>query len=288
MSHPGPPPAAHAPVCYRHPDRTTYVHCTRCGRPICPECMRAAAVGHQCVDCVQQGAATVRQPKTQFGGTLRTGAAPVVTWTLIGLNVAAFILQMASGQLEAEFALWPNGVAHYDQWYRMVTSAFLHGGGLHLAFNMWALYILGPALETWLGRLRYTLLYVLSLLGGSVAVYLLSAPASVTLGASGAIFGLFGATFVIGHRLNLDVRWVAALIVINIVFTVVAPAMGAGPISWQGHLGGLLTGSVVGAAFAYAPERRRGVVVAGLTAALLLVFAILLWWRTGVLLTTYR
>jgi membrane associated rhomboid family serine protease len=288
MSHPG-PPAMPVPVCYRHPDRVTYVQCTRCGRPVCPECMRVAAVGHQCVDCVQQGMASVRQPTTQFGGSLRTAtAAPVVTWTLMGLNVLVFILQMAAGRLEVDFALWPNGVAHYDQWYRLVTSAFLHDGPLHIVFNMWALYIVGPALEAWLGRLRFILLYVLSLLGGSVLVYLLAAPGSLTLGASGAVFGLFGATFVVGRKLNLDVRWVAALIIINVVFTVVAPALGVGPISWQGHTGGLLTGSLVGAAFAYAPRERRGAVAAGATAVLLVVFALLVWWRTGVLLAPYR
>ncbi|OBF28515.1 rhomboid family intramembrane serine protease [Mycobacterium sp. ACS4331] len=289
MSYPGPPHAApQTPVCYRHPDRVTYVTCTRCHRPICGDCMRSAAVGHQCVDCVQEAAASVRAPKTQFGGTLRTATTPVVTWTLIGLNVLAFVLQMAVGQLEPDFALWPNGVAHFDQWYRLITSAFLHDGTLHILFNMWALYIVGPALEMWLGRLRYVALYVLSLLGGSVAVYLLSDPSSLTLGASGAVFGLFGATFVIGRRLNLDVRWVAALILINVVITVVAPAMGAGPISWQGHLGGLVTGSIVGAAFAYAPAERRAAVGAGVTAALLVVFAVLLWWRTGVLIEPYR
>ncbi len=244
--------------------------------------MVPAAVGHQCVDCVRQGAATVRPLKTQFGGRVRTGSAPIVTWTLIGMNVAVFIMQMATSGLVRDFSLWPDGIAVYDQWYRLITSAFLHDGTMHILFNMWALWVLGPPLEAALGRLRYGLLYGLSLLGGSVLVYLLSAPNTPTIGASGAIFGLFGAAFIVGRRMNLDVRWVLGLIAINLVFTVVAPA-----ISWQGHLGGLLTGGLVAAAFAYAPDARRAAAAAGVTVGLLVVFAGLLWWRTDVLLSAY-
>ncbi len=118
-----------------------------------------------------------------------------------------------------------------------MTSAFLHADLMHILFNMWALYVIGPALERWLGSIRYIALYALSGLGGSVLVYLITPLDQPTLGASGAIFGLFGATFALARRLHFDVRWVVGLIVINLVITFVVPS-----ISWQGHVGGLVTG----------------------------------------------
>jgi membrane associated rhomboid family serine protease len=245
--------------------------------------MRAAAVGHQCVECVQAGARTVRQPRTRFGGRQRS-ATPVVTYALIGINVAVFIVQMASGSLEKQLALWPPAVAD-GQLYRLVTAAFLHYGATHLLLNMWALYVVGPPLEIWLGRLRFGALYALSGLGGSVLVYLLSPLNTATAGASGAIFGLFGATFVVAKRLTLDVRWVAAVIVVNLVFTFVVPAVSSQLISWQAHVGGLVTGGLVAAAYVYPPRERRNLIQAAVTIAVLVVFAALIWWRTGVLVT---
>ncbi|KWX23100.1 hypothetical protein AFM11_17215 [Mycolicibacterium wolinskyi] len=287
MSYPYPPQSpAETPTCYRHPDRQTYVRCTRCGRYICPECMRAAAVGHQCVECVNEGAKSVRAPRTQFGGVQRSGA-PLLTYGLIAVNVVMFVLQMASGNLESQFTLWPPGIALHDQWYRLVTSMFLHYGAMHLLFNMWALYVVGPPLEAWLGRLRFGVLYALSGLGGSVLVYLLSPLESATAGASGAIFGLFGAIFIVARQLNLDVRWIGAVVVLNLVFTFAGPALGAGAISWQGHIGGLVTGALVAAAFVYAPRERRNVIQAGVSVAFVLLFAAAVWWRTNDLLTTF-
>ncbi|MHC9294119.1 rhomboid family intramembrane serine protease [Mycobacterium sp. LTG2003] len=287
MSYPySPQSPAETPTCYRHPDRQTYVRCTRCGRYICPECMRAAAVGHQCVECVDEGAKSVRAPRTQFGGVQRSGA-PLLTYGLIAVNVVMFVLQMASGNLESEFTLWPPGIALHDEWYRLVTSMFLHYGAMHLLFNMWALYVVGPPLEAWLGRLRFGVLYALSGLGGSVLVYLLSPLESATAGASGAIFGLFGAIFVVARQLNLDVRWIGAVVVLNLVFTFAGPALGAGAISWQGHVGGLLTGALVAAAFVYAPRERRNAIQAGVSVAFALLFAAAVWWRTNDLLTTF-
>ncbi|MBW0012500.1 rhomboid family intramembrane serine protease [Mycobacterium sp.] len=282
MSAPSAPESpAEAPTCYRHPDRRTYVRCNRCERYICPDCMRAAAVGHQCVECVQAGARTIRQPRTRLGGRERS-ARPVVTYALIAINVAAFILQMASRNLERQLALWPPAVAE-GQLYRLVTAAFLHYGATHLLLNMWALYVVGPPLEMWLGRMRFGVLYALSGLGGSVLVYLLSPLNSATAGASGAIFGLFGATFVVARRLSLDVRGVAAVIVINLIFTFVVPAASSQRISWQAHVGGLVTGGLVAAAFVYPPIKRRNLVQAAVTVLVLAVFAALIWWRTGVL-----
>jgi membrane associated rhomboid family serine protease len=273
------PPAAQTPTCYRHPDRPTYVRCTRCNRFICGDCMRNAAVGHQCAECVNTGAKSVRQPRTQFGG--RQGSTtPVITYALIGACVVMFVLQNVSPAFQSALVLQPYAVAHDSGLYRLVTSAFLHYGPTHLLFNMWALYVIGPPLEIALGRLRYGALYALSALGGSVLVYLLSDVIASTAGASGAVFGLFGATFVVGKRLNLDVRWVIALIVLNLAFTFVIPLISSQNISWQGHIGGLVTGAVVAAAYAYAPRDRRTVVQVGASVGLLVLFVALIWWRT--------
>jgi membrane associated rhomboid family serine protease len=243
--------------------------------------MRSAAVGHQCVDCVQAGAETVRQPRTHFGGHQRAQA-PVVTYVLIAVNVAAFALQTAVPGLAGRLALWPPAVAD-GGFYRLVTSAFVHYGILHLLFNMFALYTVGPALERWLGPLRYVALYALSALGGSVLAYLVSPLNSATAGASGAVFGLFGAIFVVSKRLNLNVRWVAGLIVLNLIITFTNTQQ----ISWQGHVGGLITGTLVGWAYAYAPNQHRNQVQAVATAAVLALFAALIWWRTDELLGVF-
>jgi membrane associated rhomboid family serine protease len=286
----GPPfdpayPPPQVPTCYRHPDRQTYVHCTRCGRPICPECMRAAAVGHQCPECVNAGAQTVHPVRTVFGGR-QTDGTPVVTYTLIAINVLMFILQSTSPGLERELVLWPPAVAG-GEWWRIFTSAFLHYGLTHILFNMWALWVVGPPLERWLGRSRFVALYVLSALGGGVLAYLLSAMNSATAGASGAIFGLFGATFVVGKRLNLDTRGVMTIIVINLAFTFVVPLLSSQNISWQGHIGGLLTGMLVAWAFAYAPKHNRNAVHTGVTVGLLVLFGALVWYRTHTILAQF-
>ena len=246
--------------------------------------MRDAAVGHQCLECVDAGAKSVRQPRTSFGGR-EYGAKPVVTYALIAVCVVMFVLQNVSAALQSELVLQPYAVA--DDWevYRLASSAFLHYGTTHLLFNMWALYVVGPPLEAWLGRLRFGALYAMSALGGSVLVYLLSDPFAATAGASGAVFGLFGASFVVGRRLNLDVRWVVGLIALNLAFTFVIPLISSQNISWQGHIGGLITGAVIAAAYAYAPRERRGVVQWGTTAAVVVLFVLLIWWRTNDLLS---
>src|SRR5262249_49050744 len=133
VSHPTTPQAA--PTCYRHPDRATYVRCTRCNRPICPECMRDAAVGHQCEECVREGAKTVRQPRTVFGGRKKK-ATPVVTYALIAINVVMFVLDTVSPTMQSELVLRSPAVADGDL-YRLLTSAFMHYGITHLLFNMY-------------------------------------------------------------------------------------------------------------------------------------------------------
>jgi membrane associated rhomboid family serine protease len=247
--------------------------------------MRSAAVGHQCDECVREGENSVRQPRTAFGGRDKK-TTPVITYTLIAINVALFVLETVSPNLQSELVLRSPAVASGDL-YRLVTSAFMHYGIAHLLFNMYALYIIGPPLENWLGRLRFTSLYALSALGGSVLVYLLAPLNAATAGASGAIFGLFGAAFVVGKRLNLNVQWVVGLIVLNLAFTFVIPLLGGQNISWQGHIGGLITGSVVAAAYAYAPRERRALIQVSATVALLVLFAALIWWRTTDLLAQF-
>ncbi|MGU3651714.1 rhomboid family intramembrane serine protease [Mycolicibacterium sp. A43C] len=285
MTYPQQPPPPPAPVCYRHPGRPTYVSCTRCGRYICGDCMQSAAVGHQCPECVAAGAATVRPVQGRFGGKV-AGDTPVITYALIAINIVMFILQMASGRLENELTLWPPAVAD-GQFYRLITSAFLHYGIAHILFNMYALYVIGPSLERLLGRLRFSALYGLSALGGSVLVYLISPLNTATAGASGAVFGLFGAIFVVSRKLNLDVKWVIGLILLNVVFTFAAPLIGAGAISWQGHLGGLIAGGLVAAGFVYAPRARRNAVQAAVAGGLLVLFGVLIWWRTAQLLEMF-
>ena len=236
--------------------------------------MRSAAVGQQCVDCVQAGAASVPPARTAAGGLLRDGA-PVITYGLMAINIAVYILQAAVPRVVNRFALIPGPVAGWGQYDRLLTSAFMHYGIVHILFNMYALYVLGPPLERHLGRARFLALYLLSALGGSVVVYLFSPLNAATAGASGAIFGLFGATFVAARRLNLDVRSLVVLIVINLVITFTVPG-----ISWQGHIGGLLTGALVAAAYLYAPRAQRNLVQIGFTAGLLALFFVLVTWRS--------
>lgn len=275
---------APAPNCYRHPDRTTYVSCTRCGRPVCPECMRSAAVGQQCVDCVHEARRAVPKVRTRTRSSIAQGA--LVTYLLIAVNVVMFVLQNMSPYLQNALMLVPAYVAQ-GQWYRLATSAFLHAGLAHIVFNMWALWAVGPQLEQWLGRLRFSVLYGLSAIGGSVLVYLLSPVNVPTLGASGAIFGLFGATFVLLRRLRVDARGIMAVIVINLVITFVVPLVGGQAISWQAHVGGLVTGTVVAAVFAYvaAPQRKLALIL--VTVIPLVVFLALIVWRTQVLQAAY-
>ncbi len=258
------------PVCYRHTERETYIRCQRCDRPICPDCMRDAAVGFQCPDCVRSGAKETRQARGPYGGR-RRGGPPVVTFTLIGLNVLVFLMLLSTGgrhsRLLGLFGLMPTGgflvdtagnpyyaegVADGAVW-QLVTSMFTHLEVWHIFFNLMALLILGPQLEVMLGRLRYTALYLLSGLAGSVTVLWLAAPGSITIGASGAIFGLMGALLVVARKIGADTRSLLALLGINTVITV----MGAQYISWQGHLGGFVGGLLIAVVLVYSPRDQR-------------------------------
>jgi membrane associated rhomboid family serine protease len=260
------------------------VSCVRCGKPACPDCLRSAAVGQQCVDCIREGNRGVRAPSTVFGGRVTTGA--MVTWALVAINVALWLVELARPSLADHWsmlgqAIIPGsglqGVAQ-GQWYRLITAAFLPPPGLSLGpldilFNMWALILVGPALERLLGHARYLTVYLVSALGGSVFFYLIGQVNVEALGASGAVFGLFGAWFVVARRLRLDSRQIVFLIVINLIFGFVVPN-----IAWQAHVGGILAGGLLTAAFAYAPRNQRTLVQIGATVALVgvLIIAVVL------------
>jgi membrane associated rhomboid family serine protease len=276
------------PTCFRHPGRETYVSCVRCGRYACPDCLRSAPVGQQCVDCIRGGQRGVARPTTVFGGRLAGGT--LITWVLVGINVAIYLGEVVDHKLIDYFAMIGSAVdpavggqvigVGAGQWYRLITAAFLHEAPspLHILFNMWALVIVGPQLERLLGRTRFLALYLLSAVGGSVLFYLIGPPAQLSLGASGAIFGLFGAYFVAARRMRADVRGIIALIVINLVISFTIP-----DIAWQAHVGGLVTGAAVMAAYAYAPRQQRLLVQAGASAAALALLVIAVVLRTHAL-----
>ncbi len=260
--------------------------CVRCGRHACPDCLRSAAVGQQCLDCIRGANRGTRQGTAPFGGKVIDR--PLVTWSLIGLNVLIYLVELVYPR-SVDYGQMIGGA--YDgtlhevvgmavgDWYRLISSAFLHeppGDGigiLHIVFNMWALYVVGPALERLLGRGRFLSVYLVSALGGSVLFYVLAAPNQAAIGASGAIFGLFGAWFVVARRLRLDARMIIGLIVINLVISFAIPG-----IAWQGHIGGLVCGAALTAAYAYAPRANRNLIQIGATVGLvaLLIVAVVL------------
>jgi membrane associated rhomboid family serine protease len=235
-------------------------------------------VGYQCVDCVsEQAAQNVRRPVTVGGG--RVGQRTVVVPVLIALNVAAFVVtagqagSIARNDASPLYRAWsmvPQVVAADGEWWRLLTNGFLHFGPIHLLLNMLALYLLGRELEPVLGAGRFLSVYLVSLLGGSVAALLLQAPNDHLAGASGAVFGLMGGLVVVVRRLRLPLGPLATLIAMNLVISFVVPF-----ISWSAHIGGLLVGAAATAALVYAPARNRTAwqagTLGGLTALLLLI-----------------
>lgn len=281
-------PTAAAPVCYRHPDRETWIRCQRCENPICPDCMTSASVGFQCPSCVKDGAKATRSGRGPYGGA-RSSNPALTSLILIGLNVAIWVMIRAdeqpggiSGELVRALWLLPQspevagGIRPFDsvaggEYWQVLTSAFAHIGTTHVAFNMVALYFLGPQLELVLGRVRFLALYLVSALTGSAAVMLLSDANSPTLGASGAIFGLLGALIVVALKIRGDVQQLFLWLGISVVYTFVGSN-----ISWQGHLGGLLGGALIAALLVYSPrERRAAYQWSGLTAIVLVTVALI-------------
>jgi membrane associated rhomboid family serine protease len=253
------------PACARHPDRPTGLRCVRCDRPACPDCLREASVGYQCVDCVNEGSKTVRPART-VGGARQATKGLVVVPALIGVNVLVFALTALQAQsivdnqrstVFVEGTLIPGSVAAGEFW-RLLTSGFLHFGNyggygpVHLIFNMFALWVIGRDLEVALGKIRFLGVYLLALFGGSTAVMLFGDPLGSVAGASGAIYGLFGGIAVVVFRAKMNPTPVLVLLGVNIFLSITLPG-----ISLLGHLGGLVVGALATAALVYAPRKNR-------------------------------
>lgn len=250
-------PDSAANYCYRHPSRQSFVLCQRCGRTICPDCQTVGAVGVTCPECMREQRATAPRTKSALLTRMTGKGAPVVTYSLIGITLVVFVLQILpviGGQVTG--ALWYAGVyshpGSFEPW-RMITAMFVHSTSFifHVLLNMYTLWIFGQLLEQLLGRWRFLALYLIGGFAGSVGVLLLSDPLTPVVGASGAIFGLMGAFLVIQRRLGGDAKQLLVLLAINLVIGFI-PGMN---IAWQAHLGGLIGGAVVGLIFVETRKR---------------------------------
>lgn len=267
-------PERSSDTCYRHPGRESYVLCQRCGRTICPDCQTPAPVGVQCPDCVREARAS--QPRirrtSRLARVFRPGdRTPVVTWTIVALTVVVFLAQLLGQWAGADY------VTAYLEYYApfspvlpwtMLTYALVHGGILHLVVNMYSLIIVGPLLELALGRTRFLSLYLVSALGGAVAVLWL-APGSAVVGASGAVFGCFAALVVLQRGLGGNPTVLLVVIGINLVIGFL-PGFN---VSWQAHVGGLVTGAAIALVYLATRQRSRRAMQLGLVA--LIVVALL-------------
>ena len=206
--------------------------------------MISAPVGFQCPECV--AGSQVSLPKTRFGGSFNT--VPKVTRAILVTCISIFVLSLLLGSFALAFGMIPIAIAQ-GEWWRLLTSTLLHGSILHLLFNMYALYWLGPQLERSLGHVRFAALYILSALGGSVASYWFSDLRTVSVGASGAIFGLITATIVIGREMRTDVSQLIVLLGLNVVIGFLQSG-----IDWRAHFGGAITGAAI--AFIYTKGNR--------------------------------
>jgi membrane associated rhomboid family serine protease len=247
-------------VCYRHPGRETGVSCSNCGKPICPDCMTATPVGMRCPECSRQ--------KTPVRSLRNVYAQPTVTYILIGICVVLYIGTLASGGSSSTvfvdlgtvgFAGGPDGqpigVAEAEYW-RLITGGFLHDGILHIGFNMYILYWLGTMLEPVMGHVRFTALYFASLLAGSFGA-LVADPNTLTVGASGAVFGLMSAAFIFQRARGID-PWRSGLgpvILLNLALPFILPGLN---ISIGGHVGGLIGGAIAALAIERLGAMRRG------------------------------
>jgi membrane associated rhomboid family serine protease len=239
-------------TCYRHPKRETGVRCSNCGRPICPDCMTSTSVGMRCPECARQGRTQVR--------TMRSFTdEPTLTYVLIGINVLVAIGSMLGGGVGTTSSSLTDdgGVSQHfiadGEYWRLLTAGFLHVGLFHLATNMLSLWILGAMLEPAFGRWRFGLIYLVSLLCGSFGALLMS-PDNVTVGASGAIFGLLGAAAVLARNrgFSLMESGLGIWIGLNLLITFTVPNISIG-----GHLGGLVGGALCALALLELPERLR-------------------------------
>jgi membrane associated rhomboid family serine protease len=257
--------------CYRHPNRETGVSCSNCGRPICPECMTSTPVGMRCPECARQ--------RTRVASAAAIGARggePLATYALLGLNVIVFLAEVMSGgsgttslegggNLIDDGGLCGNGIdnggfcsatpTEGGEIFRIVSGAFLHAGPFHLLLNMFALYVLGTLIEPIIGTARFLGIYFAALLAGSLGALLATNPNEVTVGASGAIFGLMAAAFVIARHRGIDeiASQIGLFVVLNLVFTFAVPGISIG-----GHLGGLIGGAVAAFLLEQIAKRFKG------------------------------
>jgi membrane associated rhomboid family serine protease len=234
-----------AETCYRHPDRETGVSCSACGRPICPDCMTPTPVGMRCPECASERTRVVRNPTAPAAGF----AAAPATFVLIAINVVMYLIQVSSGgggfspgvgnSVTLDLGLYGPLVAE-GEWYRMLTAGFLHVSLVHIGFNMFLLFMLGRLIEPSLGTPRFVLLYFASLFCGSFGALLMD-PDALTIGASGAVFGLFGAGFLLARErgMNALAGELGLLIAINLGFSFILSNISAG-----GHIGGLIGGGL--------------------------------------------
>jgi len=264
--------------CYRHPDRQSFVLCQRCGRTICPECMTQGAVGVICPECMREQRASAPRTKPAVLTRARSAAgrgAPVVTYALIGITLAVYLLQLIPGLAITDRLLYAGVYSmpgNLEPW-RMLTSVFVHSTGLifHVLLNMYTLWIFGQLLEGLLGRWRFLALYLIAGLGGSVGVLWLSDPRVGVVGASGAIFGLMGAFLVIQRRLGGQTTQLFILLGINLVIGFV-PGFN---VAWQAHLGGLVTGALVGLIYVETRKRSQQALQVWLLVSLVVVLLLL-------------
>ena len=273
--------------CYRHPDRQSYVLCQRCGRTICPECQTPAAVGVHCPECMKESRQGMPKARPAVVTSMRrvgSSDSPVVTYGIMALCAIVFIAELFTGTT--------GGVVFQDLAYapvltatepwRIVTSIFVHLSILHILFNMYSLFIFGPMMERMLGRARFAALFLLSGIGGSVAV-LLIAPGIAVAGASGAIFGLLGAFFVIQRHLGGNNVQLLIVIGLNLVIGFVVPG-----IAWQAHIGGLVVGALVGLIFVRTRDRsKRGIQWAALGGTTLALIALIAFGASVALTRVY-
>lgn len=274
-------PQTSAPVCYRHSDRATRLQCSQCGRPICSECSIDAAVGQRCPECVRGQGTTkvVRGRNLMANPTFQTSP---VSFSIIAITVAIFVVSLVAPQAEAELfqrLAMANFLVEDGEWWRTLTVTLLHGGIAHIFFNMYALYIFGPRLEQQVGSLPFAALWLASAAGGSAASFFFGEPNQVAVGASGAIFGLFGAWIYVawvrrdtpaGRAQLTTFGW---LLAINLALPLFIPN-----IDWRAHLGGLLTGMLVAALWRYfavgktnAEQRRTALAAAVLVGLMALI-----------------
>ena len=243
-------------TCYRHPSRETGVACSNCGRPICPDCMTPTPVGMRCPECSRQRTKVTRMRSVRSGAA----AVPRVTYALIVANVAAFLAEEGQfsltgdslhGQVIEEGILYRGAIHEGHEYWRLVSSGFLHVDLLHIGFNMYLLYLLGTMLEPAIGSVRFAALYFTSLLAGSFGALL--ATAAPSLGASGAVFGLMGAAAVELRARGFSVMQsgIGTLIIFNLIlsFTLSNISVGA-------HIGGLIAGALAAFALRYADHHR--------------------------------